>query len=114
MDVLHRLRRAGVSEIREALPEEASYNSVRVTLSILERKGRVRHRAEGRRYVYAPTTTPERARSSALKHLLSTFFQDDASRAVSTLLGMKSEELSDDDLKRIAALIEAEKKRRRR
>ncbi len=113
MDALHRLRRASVAEVRQAIPDAPSYNSIRVTLSILERKGQVRHESEGRRYFYEPTTRPERARNSALRHVVSTFFQDDASQVVSTLFGLKARELSDEDLSQLEGLIEREKERRR-
>ena len=58
MDVLHTLGRASVAEVVEQLDDPPSYNSVRVTLSILERKGVVQHAREG-------ASSPRTRRSSA-------------------------------------------------
>lgn len=74
MEALFRLGSGTVAEIRDALPDDASYSTVRKMLSLLEEKGRVRHREDGLRYVYEPALRPEAARRSALKHLLNTFF----------------------------------------
>ena len=85
MDVIYRLGEAGAAEVVEHLPDRPAYNSVRVTLGILERKGMVRHRREGTRYVYSPTVPAERARDSALRHVVRTFFRGSPSKAVLTL-----------------------------
>jgi len=44
-------------------------------LSLLETKGHVRHRRDGIRYLYSPVIAPSKARQSALRHLVSTFFE---------------------------------------
>jgi len=113
VDALHRLGEAGVAEVVEALGEEATYDSVRVTLSILEKKGHVKHRKEGRRYVYRPGERRQRARSKALQHLLATFFDGSVSSAVSTLLDSKAAELSEEELDRLAEHIRQERERRK-
>ena len=86
VDVLYRLGEAGAAEVVQHLTDRPSYNSVRVTLGILERKGVVRHWRDGARYVYAPTLPPEKARESALRHLVRTFFRGSTSKAALTLL----------------------------
>ena len=61
MDILYRLGEAGAAEVVDHLSDRPAYNSVRVTLGILERKGVVRHRREGTRYVYSPTVPPRQS-----------------------------------------------------
>jgi len=113
MDVLYRLGEAGAGDVVQHLPDRAAYNSVRVTLGILERKGMVRHRREGARYIYAPTVPAERARDSALRHVVRTFFRGSSTKAVLTLLDSPSTRLSAEELNELAAWVEAAKRGKR-
>lgn len=106
MDAVYRLGEATAEAIRAELPDAPSNSSVRKLLSILEDKGHLEHRTEGRRYVYFPSTPPETARRSALMHLVDTFFDSSASKAAAALLSMSEDELSGDDLDELSALIE--------
>lgn len=112
MDVIYRLGEAGVSDIIDSLESPPSYNSVRVTLSILEKKGYLMHRQEGQRYVYLPTEVPEKAKRSVLEHVLSTFFENSASNVVSTLLGMSAIKLSKKELEELSEMIDTAKKKK--
>ena len=107
MDVLYRLGEAGAAEVVDHLPDRPAYNSIRVTLGILERKGIVRHRREGNRYVYTPTVPAEAMRESALRHLVRTLFRGSSSKAVLTLLDSPSTRLSKEELSELAAWVEA-------
>ena len=110
MDVLYRLGEAGAAEVVDHLPDRPAYNSVRVTLGILERKGVVRHRREANRYLYTPTVPAEAMRESALRHLVRTFFRGSSSKAVLTLLDSPSTRLSPEELSELAAWVEAAKR----
>lgn len=79
-------------------------------LRILEEKGHVRHEQDGPRYVYAPTIARENAKKSALRHVLHTFFDGSASQALSALLDDQSSNLSEDELDRLAGMIERARK----
>ncbi|HET9040094.1 MAG TPA: BlaI/MecI/CopY family transcriptional regulator [Gemmatimonadales bacterium] len=113
MDILYRLGEAGAAEVVAHLADRPAYNSVRVTLGILERKGVVRHRREGSRYVYSPTQPAEAVRESALRHLVRTFFRGSPSKAVLTLLDSPSTRLSEEELNELAAWVEAAKREQR-
>ena len=110
MDILDRRGRASASDIHAAMPDPPSYSAVRATLRILEEKGHVRHEEEGLHYVYVPTLAREKATRSALKHLLDTFFDGSPEKAVVALLDASASELSQEELDRIAALIEKARK----
>jgi predicted transcriptional regulator len=110
MDVLHANGQASVAEVLAALPEPPGYSAVRALLRILEEKGHVRHRREGARYVYVPRTAPEAARRSALKRVVSTFFQGSVSQAMAALLETPDTELSDTELNHLQQLIKKAKK----
>jgi len=110
LDALYRLGEAGVSEIERAIALESSYDSVRVTLGKLEKRGLVAHRREGNRYVYRPTVPSDDARRSALGQVLKTFFSGDPSEAIVTLLDMSASRLSPEDLDAISAIVEEERR----
>jgi predicted transcriptional regulator len=74
MDVLYRLGQATAAEVMKELPDPPSYSAVRATLRILEEKGQVRHEEEGPRYVFKPAVARDRAKRTAVRHLISTFF----------------------------------------
>lgn len=106
MDVVYRLGEAGAGDVARALTDKPSYNTVRVTLGILEKKGFLRHRQEGPRYVYLPTIAAERARRSAMKHVVSTFFQGSPGAAILALLDGSAARLDRSELDEIAQAIE--------
>jgi predicted transcriptional regulator len=110
MDVVFAAGRVTASEVRERMPAPPSYSAVRATLRILEQKGMLKHEHEGKRYVYRATVTPERARQSAVDHLLNTFFGGSAAGAVLTLLEEPRHPLTDEELDRMARLIDRARK----
>ena len=110
MDILFRLGRATASDVMTELPGNPSYSTVRTQLRVLEAKGHVRHEEEGLRYVYMPSLRRQAARKSAVRHLVETFFDGSAEKAVAALLGGEASKLSDEELERIAELIEKARK----
>ena len=109
MDILYSRGRATASEIHEALPDPPTYSAVRAKLRVLEEKGHVRHEEESLRYVYLPTVARDTARKSAMRHLLSTFFEGSVEDAVAAMLDLSAANLSTKDLDRIADLIKEAK-----
>ena len=110
MDVLFRLGRATANEVLETMPDPPSYSAVRAHLRTLEDKGHVKHEAEDLRYVYIPTMRPEQARSSAVTHLVDTFFGGSVAQAATALLDPKSARLTREELERLARLIDKARK----
>ena len=108
MDILYRRGRATAAEVLEDMAEPPTYSAVRALLRILEDKGHARHEPQGPRYVYFPQVSRERARRSALKRLVSTFFEGSAAQAAAALIG--SETLSKDEVTRLSAMLERARK----
>lgn len=108
MDVVFQMGEATAAEILERLPNPPSYSAVRALLAILEEKGHVSHRRDGARFIYIPTLSAEKAKKSALSHLLKTFFGGSAPQVVATLLS--TNDLSKDELDELAQLIEQARK----
>lgn len=104
MDIIYRRRRATAAEVMEELPDPPTYSAVRAALRLLEEKGLLTHEQEGKRYIYLPTTPHSRARTSALRHLMRTFFSGSTSQVVNALL--EEAQPSAAELERMAALIE--------
>ena len=110
MDVLFRLGRATVAEVRDRMEDTPSYSAVRATLRVLEEKGRVHHEQDGPRYVYLPAVTAERARRQALRHVVQTFFQGSPEEAALALLRMSDMNLADDEVERLTRRVEQARK----
>lgn len=106
MDLLYRLGRATAAEIHQHLPDPPSYSAVRAMLRVLEEKKHIRHEERDLRYVFIPIVPRDKARRSAVRHMLETFFDGSPEQAVATLLDVSARDLSDADLDRIAALID--------
>ncbi len=110
MDVIYRLREGSVADVLAQLPDPPSYSSVRTMIRLLESKGYLKHRVEGTKYVYRPSQSRETAVRSAIRHLMKTFFSGSATDAVAAILDDSSENLTEDDLRRLEQFIDKARK----
>lgn len=110
MDVLYRRGRATAAEILEEIPDPPSYSAVRAMLRVLEDKKHIVHEEKDLRYVYLPVVPRDKARRSAVAHMLETFFDGSTEQAVATLLNLSGKDLKPEDFDRLAALIEDARK----
>jgi predicted transcriptional regulator len=106
MEILYRRGQASVSEVRAAMNDAPSYSAVRAMLRVLKDKGHVKHQAEGLKYMYRPVVNREKAKRSALKSLVDTFFNDRPDEVVAALLDVSSRRLTAEELDRMAAMID--------
>ncbi len=111
MDILLELGEATAEEVRSRLPDPPSYSAARALLAKLETKGHVRHVERDLRYVYRPAISRESARRSAVARLVNVFFAGSLSEAVTGLVRLSGDELTDDELERIEAAIREAKKK---
>lgn len=106
LEILYRRGNASAAEVREAMGDDApSYSAVRTLLGVLEEKGHIRHKAEGLKYVYAPVVTRDKARRSAVKHMLDTYFSGSPEEIMAALLDVSSTKLTREELDRMAEMI---------
>lgn len=112
MDILYREEEGSVSKVRGAMSDPPSYSAVRALMGVLVDKGFLTYRRRGRAYVYRPTISPEKARESALKHLVNTFFNGSAAGVVASLVNSEDLSLSDEELARLEKLVEKSRKER--
>ncbi|HKK20093.1 MAG TPA: BlaI/MecI/CopY family transcriptional regulator [candidate division Zixibacteria bacterium] len=111
MDILYRSGEAKAAEVHAALPDPPSYSSVRALLVVLEEKGLVKHRRDGRAYFYSPTISHTAASRSALMHLVKTFFEDSVEQVVATLLSMSGGKMSDEEYRKLRRLLDSARER---
>lgn len=96
--------RASAEDVRARLTKPPSYSTVRVMLSRLEKKGFLRHKEDGLRYIYSATVSPTTAKKTALLHYLQTFFGGSLAQMVTALVRQGS--WTEDELKGLSAEIE--------
>jgi predicted transcriptional regulator len=113
MDVLFASHEGTSAEdVRSRLSDPPSYSAVRTMLARLEDKGFIRHREEGLRYVYVPTTPRTAARRTALQQLVRVFFAGSPGQTATELL--KHEHWTDEELAALGRQIEAVRQERKR
>lgn len=104
MDAVYRLGEASVADVREQIPDAPSYSAVRALMGVLEDKGELTHVRVGPRYVYSPTTPRDEASASALRRVLTTFFEGSPTRAMAALMDL-ADDVSEAELKRLEKMI---------
>ena len=104
MEIVYRRGRATAAEVRDELPDDPTYSSVRGMLRYLEGKGHLRHERDGLRYVYLPTSAKKDVRASALSHVVRTFFDGSVSTAVAALI--QSNPLTREEHEQLSRLLD--------
>ena len=110
MDILYQRGKGSASEVREAMEAAPGYSAVRAMLRVLEEKGHVKHQAEGLKYVNVPMVARDKAKRSAVKHVMETFFNGSAEQIVAALLDVSSTRLTREELDRMSEMIEQAKR----
>jgi predicted transcriptional regulator len=105
MKVLWTRGKCTVADMVTATSAEAAlaYTSVLTTIRILETKGFVTHRQEGRAFLYSSCVGELEASRSEVRHVLQRFFGNSRERLLLSLLG--DAELSPEELKRLKEAI---------
>jgi predicted transcriptional regulator len=105
MKILWRRGESAVTDLVAAMPEGESlaYNSVLTTIRILEQKGYVKHRQQGRAFVYRPCIAEHEASRSEVKHVLNRFFGNSREKLLLSLVG--DDEITPEELARLKEAI---------
>src|SRR4029453_13502381 len=110
MDVVYRLGSATAAQVHESIADPPSYSAVRALLAVLERKGQLRHKKEGPRYVFLPTRRPDVGGPPPLRRCPDPFFEGSAEKPVAALLDIPESTLTDEDYERLTRLIQQARK----
>lgn len=105
MDAVFHLGEASVADVVGRIADRPGYNTIRNTMTTLERKGYLTHRQEGQRYLYAPADPPDEARRAAVLHLVDTFFDGSVADAVEAMLRHPELEVGEVERRRIARAV---------
>lgn len=113
MDIIYAKGQATAAEVYEEIDDIPSYSAARVMMHLLEEKGMLKHKRQGPRYVYSPTTSAEDIRKTELKHLVQTFFGGSLKEAMADLIDVNESDLEEEDWSEIEKLIEQARKQGR-
>jgi BlaI family transcriptional regulator, penicillinase repressor len=105
VESVYRLGEASVADVRQDLNDPPSYSAVRAMLGFLVEKDVLKYRRDGKRYLYRPAMPRDKARKSALRSVVSTFFAGEPLDAVAALLDVSAKNLTAEDLNRMKQLI---------
>ena len=96
---------SAVADLVRAMPEETplAYTTILTTVRILEQKGYVEHRQEGRAFLYRPCVAEHEASRHEVRHVLKRFFGNSREQLMLALLG--DEELTEAELRRMKEAI---------
>lgn len=114
MDIVYELGEASAKDMEANLPNPPGYSAIRATMNKLETKGFLAHRERDLKYVYYPLIDHQEARESALQRLLKTFFAGSASQAMSTLLDLSKDSVTEKELDELNKLLENAKKEKQK
>lgn len=106
MEILFRKGKCTAEEVMEEIPEPPSYSAVRALLATLEQKELVTHSKDSRRYVYQAAVPEKKAKRTALRQLMATFFEGSPEKLVASLLDPKDQNLSQAEIAKIRKLID--------
>ena len=113
VDALYALGEGGAREITDTLREPEAFDTVRVTLGVLEKKGYVRHRTEGRRHIYEPAQPKDQASRTAWRRLTKTFFGGSPGRALIAFLDESRDKLDEKELDELSRWVATQSKKRK-
>ncbi|MGN6546090.1 MAG: BlaI/MecI/CopY family transcriptional regulator [Aureliella sp.] len=114
LDLLYKLGEASASDICDGLPIELANATVRTQLRILEEKGVVKHRRDGKRFLYRPAVPRKSAATSALRKVLDVFFKGSVEDALAAHLADPKTKLDAEQIERLRKLIDQFKDTERR
>jgi predicted transcriptional regulator len=105
MKILWRRGESAVGDLVAAMPDGATlaYNSVLTTIRILEQKGYVEHRQEGRAFIYNACVGEHEASKTEIRHIMQRFFGDSRERLLLSLL--RDDEVTPEELERLKEAI---------
>ena len=110
MDAVFELEEATVNQVVEAIPDPPTAMAVRRMMHILEEKGHLKRRENGREVIYAPRESKEKAGRGAFQKVIETFFGGSLEQAIAAHLHSRKDGVTEEERQRLITLIEQAKK----
>ena len=104
MQVIWRRGTSTVGEVQEALEPPLAYTTVQTMLNILERKGKLKRKLNGRAYEYTAKVSEAKALSHAVRDLVDRMFGGSSEELVMSLI--KSKELDAAQIARLSRMLD--------
>src|SRR4051812_556497 len=101
MNIVYARGQATAAEVHEALADPPTFSATRAVIRTLEEKGHIRHEEQGLRYIYLPVVPADKAKRSALSHVVSTFFGGSPSHLMATLLESSTADITDAEFEKL-------------
>jgi BlaI family penicillinase repressor len=109
MDIAYRQGQVTAADLEKELSGSPNNSTVRTQLRILEERGHLSRTEENGRYIYRPAREKPNAAKATMQRFLQVFVDDSLEQALSTLLSAKGADLTDADIERLQAMLEAAK-----
>ena len=106
MQAIWRLGPSNVSAVQEALAQDLAYTTVQTMLNILERKGKLKRRREGRAFIYSATVSEAKASTHAIRDLVDRMFGGSSEDLVMSLI--KNRQIDPKKIAELSRRLEAE------
>ncbi len=106
MEIIYKMKSASVQDVLDEIPNPPTYSAVRSILRILVVKGLLKHTKQGKKYLYSPIISHKKATNSAIKQVLATYFDNSLEKAVTAMLEIHREDVSTEELNRLAKIID--------
>ena len=111
MDIIYEMGEGTVGEVIKKIPNAPSYSAIRAVLSRMVNNGMLKYHEKGPRYVYSAAVGLKKARQTALKKVIDTFFDGSPLHTINALLGISANKLSREELNKLEkAIIKAKEK----
>jgi BlaI family transcriptional regulator, penicillinase repressor len=111
--IVYRLGHATARDVQKTLADGTSYSAVRTFLALLESKGIITHRLEGKSYLWAPARDPEKEGASLIVEAMRTFFKGSRERAIAALIESGGQAMTEKEYAALAALIDKARRKGR-
>lgn len=109
MDLVFAQGEATLSQILEGMEKAPTRAALRSILTILEGKGQLKHRQEGREFIYQPVHSREEVGQSTLSRVIGTFFGGSLTQAMAAYLSAPGTKLSDDEVAELRGVLDQAK-----
>lgn len=106
MDIVFARAEATLSQILDEMHEPPTRPALRSILTILETKGHLKHRQDGREFIYQPVHSREKVGQSTLSRVIGTFFGGSLSQAVASYLSDPKTSLNDAEIAELKTFID--------
>ncbi|GEP44255.1 BlaI family transcriptional regulator [Brevifollis gellanilyticus] len=109
MDLVFARGEATLSQILEDMAEPPTRPALRSILTILEGKGQLKHRQDGREFIYQPVHSREEVGQSTLSRVIGTFFGGSVSQALASYLSHPKTQLTKTEVEELRRFLDQAK-----